>query len=95
MSVFAHALAEADADIQAEFFNEFFRHLKVISKERHDTQLSYIADRLDSNGREFAESLSQFARFQMMNESRLWTATFNRSPRSALYGGLTAEKNNP
>lgn len=51
------ALAQADAETQAQFFNEFYRLLKVLCKDRHETQIHYIADELDSNGREFAEIL--------------------------------------
>ena len=62
MKIFYDALASADADDQAEFFNGFYRHLRVMCKGREDTQIAYIADRLDENGRMLAESLHEFSK---------------------------------
>lgn len=70
-NIFAHALAAADSNCQAEFFNEFYRHLKLISKGRQENQLSYIADSLDENGREFAASLSEFAKLSVEARSKI------------------------
>lgn len=53
--LFARALAEADDETQAEFFNEFAKHLKLCCKGRAETQIHYIADHMDSNGRELCE----------------------------------------
>lgn len=61
MSLFYKALAEGDADEQAEFFNGFYHALKMCCHGKHETQICYIAERLDSNGREFAKMLNSFA----------------------------------
>jgi hypothetical protein len=68
-SLMANALAESSADLQAKFFNEFYRLLKVSSRGRHEQQVCYIAECLDENGREFADSLNAFAKLAF--ESRV------------------------
>jgi hypothetical protein len=72
-SIFARALAETDAGKQAAFLNVFYHYLKVGCKGRHETQVSYIADALDTNGREFAESLAIFAKFAMETRAKVET----------------------
>lgn len=68
--LFAHALATANADQQAAFLNEFYRMLKVVCKERHETQLAYIADHLDENGRELCASLHEFAKLVLESRAK-------------------------
>jgi hypothetical protein len=66
--LFAQALAKTDAETQAKFFNEFYRHLKLCCKGKDDTQICYVADYLDENGRRFAEQLHDFSK--LAQESR-------------------------
>lgn len=70
MELLYKALAEADANDQAEFLNGFYRHLRVICKGRHDHQIAYIAETLDENGREFAASLAEFAKLAYESRSK-------------------------
>jgi FtsZ-binding cell division protein ZapB len=71
--LFASALAGADAQTQATFFNDFYRCLKLSSKGRHESQVCYIADYLDENGREFAKELNTFALLAVESRAKLET----------------------
>ena len=73
MEIFYKALAEADAQKQADFFNGFYRHLRIICKRRHELQMAYVADHLDVNGREFATSLAEFAKLAVETRSKVET----------------------
>lgn len=70
-AVFCDAIAEGDADVQAEFLNELLRHLRVRCRGNHDSQLCYIAERLDSNAREMIDSLNQFAKLAVESHSKM------------------------
>lgn len=66
----AQYLAAEDAEEQAAVFNEFYHCLKVRCKGRHEDQLCYIADFLDSNGREFVKELNQFAELAVESKAK-------------------------
>lgn len=72
-ALFVRALAESDAETQGKFINEFYRLLKVACKGRDGNQLCYIADYLDSNGREFLKELIQFADMSVETRAKLET----------------------
>jgi hypothetical protein len=66
---FAKALAHADDDKQSDFINKFAYELKVGCKDPSlsGMQPCYISDRLDSNGRDFIKSLSEFLKLREDN----------------------------
>lgn len=68
--IFADALACADAEAQAQFFNNFYRHLRVACKGREETQLCYIADHLDENGRAMFKELHEFAQISIETRAK-------------------------
>jgi uncharacterized membrane protein len=69
----AQALATLDADAQARFLNEFYRSLKLTCRGRHETQLCYIADCLDDNGREFLREMDLFSKLSVESRAKLET----------------------
>lgn len=68
--IFAHALACADAESQAQFINNFSRSLKIVCKGKEQNQLCYIADSLDENGREVIKELQEFSVLSMENRAK-------------------------
>lgn len=71
--LFIKALAEADSTTQAIFFNDFYRLLKVRCQGKHETQICYIADDLDENGRELFHSLNEFAKLAVESRAKIET----------------------
>lgn len=69
--LFPRALAEAPSDVQAAFFNEFGAHLKTCCRGRHETQLCYLADELNADGRELVSNLHEFAELAANNRASL------------------------
>lgn len=58
-------LANESDDEQAELFNSFGRHLKIVCKDgRWDMQLAYLAGKLDKHGIEVLEAMGGFASMQ-------------------------------
>jgi hypothetical protein len=66
---FAKALAHGDDHEQSEFINVFAYELKVCCKDSDlsGAQPCYISDKLDSNGIDFIESLSEFIKLRKEN----------------------------
>lgn len=69
-NILSSALAQADSKTQAEFFNTFYRHLRQICRGDHESQMCYIAEHLDENGRDFADSLSSFAKLAVESRAK-------------------------
>lgn len=59
---FAKILATSDDNAQGKFFNEFGRYLRGVCKAGMgmDSQLCYIAMKLDRDGKELVKLLARF-----------------------------------
>ena len=70
-NIFSKALAEADSETQAKFLNEFFRLLGVVCRPRLETQLSYIAESLDTTSWEAIKNLNKFCELISEEKGRI------------------------
>lgn len=72
MDIFYQALATTDAKKQAEFFNGFYRCLRLACRDENRTemQICYLSDHLDEHGRAFAAQLAAFAKLSLETRTK-------------------------
>jgi hypothetical protein len=69
--VLAKELAHSDDEMQSTFFNVFSAELQISCRGKTETQLCYLSDKLNRDGKYLVKELAEFVNLRLTSEANV------------------------